>query len=258
MQWYDISWNSKRKVLEKNIKLSIQKEVKNPNYPMKNPYETYVELLKSKWWVTPISVSEEGCIEILRLYFWNPEIWWDDIRTGNFENLYSYDIPEEKKQFDITTTRNFIADISIKPYSGSSIYILKNFDTATIESQNALLKTLEDCPPYARIILLVTHIEDIIETVRSRIISLWNTHEPVMLSVDLTQKIEMYFHKNPEWLIGYLFEWKMSKEEAIEILRISMQYSVWEDFVKYEKGIENIFRVNENPRNILDTIFLIP
>jgi len=91
--------------------------------------------------------------------------------------LYSYDIPEDKKQFDIGTTRSFIADISIKPYSGNSIYILKNFDTATLESQNAILKTLEECPSYARIILIATHREDIIETVLSRVISIKNTYQ---------------------------------------------------------------------------------
>lgn len=162
----------KRKMFEKNINMSIQKEVKNPNSPMKNPYEIYAQLIKTPGSVTPICTSEQICLEIIRLSFDDTGIAWEDIQTGNFENLYIYDIPEEKKQFDIATTRKFITDISIKPYSGNSIYILKNFDTATIESQNALLKTLEDCPIYARIILIITNPEDILETIQSRVILL--------------------------------------------------------------------------------------
>ena len=225
---------------------------------MKNPYEIYAQLIKTPGSVTPICTSEQICLEIIRLSFDDTGIAWEDIQTGNFENLYIYDIPEEKKQFDIATTRKFITDISIKPYSGNSIYILKNFDTATIESQNALLKTLEDCPIYARIILIITNPEDILETIQSRVILLWDTKNTAPLSEEAEKAVVDFFQNKPENLITYLFEWKVSKEEALAILRIALYHDTGENFLKYEKAIENILRVNENPRNILDTIFLIP
>lgn len=64
-------------------------------------------------------------------------------------------------------------DIVIKPYSSKyKIYIIDEADKLTIQAQNALLKTLEEPPAYAVIILLTTNHEALLSTILSRCITL--------------------------------------------------------------------------------------
>lgn len=60
-------------------------------------------------------------------------------------------------------------DIIIKPYSSRyKIYIIDKAESLSEEAQNGLLKTLEEPPEYAIIILLSNNLERILETVQSR------------------------------------------------------------------------------------------
>lgn len=60
-------------------------------------------------------------------------------------------------------------DIVIKPYSSRyKIYIMEDADKMTVEAQNALLKTIEEPPKYAIIMLLSTNSEKFLPTILSR------------------------------------------------------------------------------------------
>lgn len=64
-------------------------------------------------------------------------------------------------------------DIAIKPYSGMrKIYIMDEAEKMNVQAQNALLKTLEEPPEYAVIILLSTRAEAMLQTILSRCIVL--------------------------------------------------------------------------------------
>lgn len=64
-------------------------------------------------------------------------------------------------------------DIAIKPYSGRrKIYIVNEAEKMNPQAQNALLKTFEEPPEYAVIILLVTSAEELLPTIRSRAVEL--------------------------------------------------------------------------------------
>lgn len=64
-------------------------------------------------------------------------------------------------------------DIGVKPYSSNhKIYIIDEADKLTIQAQNALLKTLEEPPVYAVIILLTTNHEALLPTILSRCVTL--------------------------------------------------------------------------------------
>ncbi|MGB4657569.1 MAG: DNA polymerase III subunit delta' [Mobilitalea sp.] len=64
-------------------------------------------------------------------------------------------------------------DIQIKPYqSPYKIYIIDAADKMTEQAQNALLKTLEEPPEYAVILLLVNNINVILPTILSRCVLL--------------------------------------------------------------------------------------
>ncbi|MCR5294066.1 MAG: DNA polymerase III subunit delta' [Lachnospiraceae bacterium] len=61
----------------------------------------------------------------------------------------------------------------IRPYeSPRKVYIVPEADKMNVQAQNALLKTIEDPPPYAVILLLADNPDALLETVRSRCVRL--------------------------------------------------------------------------------------
>jgi DNA polymerase-3 subunit delta' len=66
-----------------------------------------------------------------------------------------------------------VGDLMIKPYSSPyKIYIIKDAEKLTIQAQNALLKSIEEPPSYAIIMLLTTNADAFLPTILSRCVSL--------------------------------------------------------------------------------------
>jgi len=66
-----------------------------------------------------------------------------------------------------------VGDIQIKPYSSRyKIYIVDGAEKLTVQAQNALLKTLEEPPSYAVIMLLTINAGMLLPTVQSRCVKL--------------------------------------------------------------------------------------
>ncbi len=66
-----------------------------------------------------------------------------------------------------------VSDVEIKPYQGSKkVYIVPDAEMMNEQAQNALLKTLEEPPEYAVIILLVANADLMLPTLLSRSIKL--------------------------------------------------------------------------------------
>ena len=66
-----------------------------------------------------------------------------------------------------------VGDIMIKPYTGPyKIYIIDEAQKLTVQAQNTLLKTIEEPPAYAVIILLTNNASGFLPTVVSRCITL--------------------------------------------------------------------------------------
>ena len=64
-------------------------------------------------------------------------------------------------------------DIQIRPYNGKyKIYIIADAEKMTVQAQNAILKTIEEPPAYAVIILLTTNDQIFLDTIRSRCVTL--------------------------------------------------------------------------------------
>lgn len=64
-------------------------------------------------------------------------------------------------------------DIAIKPYSGPrKVYIMDEAEKMNVQAQNALLKTLEEPPGYAVLLLLATRTEAMLPTILSRCVTL--------------------------------------------------------------------------------------
>ncbi len=116
--------------------------------------------------------SEEGdrpcgqCISCMQAEDFNHP----DIITITHKPKYSGDKSTALGVDDIRAMR---ADVMIRPYSSEKkIYIVPNAETMTVQAQNALLKTIEEPPAYAVILLLADGIDNFLPTVKSRCITL--------------------------------------------------------------------------------------
>ncbi len=66
-----------------------------------------------------------------------------------------------------------INDVAIKPYcSPYKIYIVADAEMMTVQAQNALLKTIEEPPEYAVIMLLTSNADSLLPTIQSRCVRL--------------------------------------------------------------------------------------
>lgn len=64
-------------------------------------------------------------------------------------------------------------DVAIKPYSCPyKVYIVNEAEKMTLQAQNAILKTLEEPPTYAVILLLTTNVNSLLQTILSRCVVL--------------------------------------------------------------------------------------
>lgn len=88
-----------------------------------------------------------------------------DIKIISHEKPGSISVDEIREQIN--------QDIVIKPYSSKhKVYIMPDADLMTVQAQNALLKTLEEPPQYAVILLLTENAEVLLPTIRSRCVML--------------------------------------------------------------------------------------
>ena len=83
----------------------------------------------------------------------------------------SHEKPNTISVDDIRTQLN--NDIVIKPYSSKrKIYIVDEAEKMNVQAQNALLKTIEEPPAYAVILLLTTNADTFLPTILSRCVTL--------------------------------------------------------------------------------------
>lgn len=81
---------------------------------------------------------------------------------------------QNQKSISVSDIREKVNDtVGIKPYSSLyKVYIIDRADTMTVQAQNALLKTMEEPPEYAVIILIAQSLDRFLSTVKSRCIKL--------------------------------------------------------------------------------------
>ena len=88
------------------------------------------------------------------------------------ENLFNspdyIEITPDGNSIKIAQIRKLQSDILVKSYKSYKIYVIDEAQKMTVEAQNALLKTLEEPPKYAIIILITNNKESLLETIKSR------------------------------------------------------------------------------------------
>lgn len=95
------------------------------------------------------------------------------VLSGNHPDLI-YVTHAKPASIGVDDIRDQLNDtIMIKPYSSAyKVYIVDESEKMTVQAQNALLKTIEEPPAYAVIMLLTTNQELFLPTILSRCISL--------------------------------------------------------------------------------------
>ena len=95
------------------------------------------------------------------------------VLSGNHPDLI-YVTHEKPASIGVDDIREQINDtIQIRPYSANyKIYIVDEAEKMTVQAQNALLKTIEEPPAYAVIMLLTTNPDGFLPTILSRCVQL--------------------------------------------------------------------------------------
>ena len=91
------------------------------------------------------------------------------IEHGNHPDVQVITSKQGETTIKIIQVREMISGLSIKPYTGNQrVVIIDGADHMTPEAQNSLLKSLEEPLSYNLFILLTSHPQSILTTIRSR------------------------------------------------------------------------------------------
>lgn len=110
---------------------------------------------------------------------------------------------KDKATIGVEPVRDAINEALIKPfYNRHKVFIIDDGDILTPQAQNALLKMIEEPPQYAVFIIVCTNSEILLETVRSRAVTV--TFSPLPDQV-VREYIETKFPDEPrvEFLVKY-------------------------------------------------------
>lgn len=90
--------------------------------------------------------------------------------AGTHPDIIFIEKDKDKKSISVDEIRErLIDDVHTKPYSGRyKVYIIKEAQELSVEAQSAMLKTLEEPPEHAVIMLLVSSGDMLLHTIRSR------------------------------------------------------------------------------------------
>jgi DNA polymerase-3 subunit delta' len=145
----------------------------------------------------------------------------------------------EEKSIKIEQIRYMQEKISEKPItSNRKVYIINDSETMTREAQNCLLKTLEEPPEYATIILISSNENKLLNTIRSRCIK-------VNFNKLSNEEIQQYLEKNENKQITSSML-QMCSGSIGNALKIAENKDV---YIKVEELINNI-----NKKDLIDIL----
>jgi len=120
---------------------------------------------------------------------------------------------------------------------------------------NALLKVLEDTPEHAVILLVVADREALLDTIHSRTIDLFRQSRRIVDDTHRDAIRDFFAGREESWIIT-LFAMKPTREEALDILTLALEYAPSEYIEPIEQRFIDLYTTNESPRNVLDIVFL--
>lgn len=107
----------------------------------------------------------------------------------------------------------------------TQVYVLFNIDEAKIETQNSLLKLIEEPPKNVQFILTTTHLQSVVPTIRSRCVSVSLTALDVVLSTEVGKAFYDQAVNAPTYAsLLHLCEKFTERDEAIRVLEEVVHY----------------------------------
>lgn len=175
----------------------------------------------------------------------------------NGSNPDFFMIEPDNNSIKIEQIRDMQDEIIVKPmYSKRKVYIIEKAETMTVQAQNCLLKTLEEPPPFAVIILTTGNVYYLKETIRSRSIKYnFKKNSINEIKTFLKQKYN-YRNENIDFIASYADgtigkalklagsnEFNVLRESVIETINNLKAYrllDVFEIYKFFESNRENI------------------
>lgn len=187
---------------------------------------------------------------IARLHI--PHVQVGDIKTNHPDVLYF----KAGEKLGIAQARQIKDHFSLKPYSlKGRVVIIEDASVMTIEAQNALLKTLEEPPEEAVLLLGAPSDANLLPTILSRC----EIHRSAVLVSQLpTSDIEKLINASIEERFEYIEKLK-DKKEFLTALTYYFHQKLPEnfEFAKELLQAEEWARQNVNLRGILEYLMLI-
>lgn len=181
-------------------------------------------------------------------------IKWDSNNHPDF-----LQIEPENNTIKIERIRNMQEEISVKPIaSNKKVFLIVNSDCMTKEAQNCLLKTLEEPPEYATIILTTSNESKLLNTIKSRCMKIpfqkieENELEEYAKNV-LNLNLSKEFIKICEGSIGKLLEIEEDKEIYTEVNSLLDNIERY-NFTTLINKAEVLYKEREKIQEILEYI----
>lgn len=83
---------------------------------MATPLELYIQSINSNIQTTPVMMDESSILILIQSITKEDILSYEELILANITNIFVYDIPEDKKEFNVETVRKFISDIELQPY----------------------------------------------------------------------------------------------------------------------------------------------
>jgi len=191
--------------------------------------------------------NTEDCISCIK---------WDSNNHPDF-----YEIEPENKSIKIEQIRQMQEKISEKPItSEKKVYIIIDSETMTKEAQNCLLKTLEEPPEYATIILITSNESKLLNTIKSRCMKiLFNGIEEELIEKKVKEMLQIEpskeLIKRSEGSIKKAINLHEEKELYEQIDRI-LQNIEQKDLITNLNDSEILYKEKERIQEILEYIIV--
>lgn len=160
-------------------------------------------------------------------------------------------LPEHEKPelFSVKDVRdNITGSVYIRPYGeGKKVYIIRDAQLMNVQAQNALLKTIEEPPEYAVLLLLTDNSETFLETILSRCVRVRVpelNHGPSGEEREIRETVLQLFAERPypgtEKILNFVSQaarQKLYGKQTLEVMRSFMR----DVLLKKAGGTEELF-----------------
>lgn len=170
---------------------------------------------------------------------------------------------EDGKSIKIEQVRLLQEKIAEKPVTSTrKVYIINDSDLMTREAANSLLKTLEEPPAYATLILITSNESKLLTTIKSRCIKV--SFEPIANEELMQYLKENVLDTNMTENMLKMCEGSIGK--ALKVQEKKEDYAIIEELIKYLsqtditdiwKNAEVLYKAKENIMELLDYINVI-